>query len=232
MCGRFLLRAPPVEIAQLFEIAGPAPNFPARYNIAPTQDVTAVRFNPATGMRSLDALRWGLVPPWAKELAFGNRCINARSEGLADKAAFRDAFAERRCLIPVSGFYEWRRTGAGKTPYVILPADGDLFVFAGLWERWRDPVSFGIVRSCTIVTCAPNEAMATLHDRMPVILDQASWSTWLGEMPATPSELTALLRPCRPARLRLEPVSARVNNVRNDDPSLADPMRADGGLLA
>lgn len=231
MCGRFLLRAPPVEIAAIFDIPGPVANFPPRYNIAPMQDLMAVRFNPATGRRSLDPLRWGLVPRWAEDPGFGAKCINARAEGLAGKPAFRDAFARRRCLVPANGFYEWRRTGRTRTPYAIQPRDGGLFAFAGLWEGWRDPVTRDILRSCTIITCPANAAVAAIHDRMPVILEPADWSAWLGETATAPDALQALLRPLPADRMRIDPVGTRVNNVRNDDPSLVEPMQAEGGML-
>jgi putative SOS response-associated peptidase YedK len=231
MCGRFLLRASAAEIAGIADIPEPVADFAPRYNIAPMQDVVAVRFNPATGRRSLDALRWGLVPLWAKDPSFGARSVNARAEGIETKPTFREAFAQRRCLIPVSGFYEWRRSGPGKTPYVILPKDGGLFFLAGLWERWRDPTTGEILRSCTIITCPPNPAIAPIHDRMPVIPAPDTWRRWLGEIPARQDELLALLRPCPADAFRIEPVGTRVNNVRNDDPSLIDPMRAEGGLM-
>src|SRR5258708_26808455 len=131
MCGRFLNKLPPEETARLFRTKGVAPNYPARFNIAPTDPILAVRFDPKSGQRSLDALRWGLVPHFAKDLSMGARFINARAETVATLPAFRDAFKRHRCLIPASGFYEWRKDGKTKTPYAIVPTDGPLFAFAG-----------------------------------------------------------------------------------------------------
>jgi hypothetical protein len=138
MCGRYLNSLPVAEIAHVFGTRNALPNYPARYNIAPTQPVLTVRFNPQTKERSLDPLRWGLVPHWAKDVSFGARCINARAETVATTPAFRDAFKSRRCLIPASDFYERKKTGTTKTPYAILPEGDPLFAFAGLWENWRD----------------------------------------------------------------------------------------------
>lgn len=232
MCGRFLNDIPVSETARLFRTRNPLPNYPARYNIAPTQPVLAVRFNPATGERSLDALRWGLVPHWAKDLSFGARCINARAETLATSPAFRDAFKSRRCLVPAGGFYEWQKTGAAKTPYAILPEGEPLFAFAGLWENWRDKAQGEAaewVRTCTIVTGEPNALLAPIHNRMPVILAQEAWARWLGEEPAETAALQALLKPFPAERMRAYPIGTRVNSVRNDDVGLLAPMMAEGG---
>lgn len=230
MCGRFLNKLPVAEIARIFEVTAPLPNYPERYNLAPTQPILAVRLNPTTGQRSLDTLRWGLVPHWAKDLSIGARLINARAETLAKTPSFRDAFARRRCLIPASGFYEWQKNAEGKQPYAIVPADEPLFAFAGLWENWRDRDAGEAapwLRSCTIVTGPANALLAPIHDRMPVILPRQAWGAWLGEIPASP---TALLVPFPAERMRAYPVSPRVNNVRNDDSSLADPVMAEGGI--
>jgi len=233
MCGRFLNRLPPAETARLFATKNVAPNYPARFNIAPTDPVLAVRFNAKTGERSLDALRWGLVPYWAKDLSIGARLINARAETLATVPAFRDAFERRRCLIPASGFYEWRKDGRTRTPYAIVPADEPLFAFAGLWENWRDS-SAGAdapwLRSCTIVTAEPNALLAPIHERMPAILPREAWAQWLGEAQADAAALQALLTPYPAERMRLYPVAPRVNSVKNDDPSLIEPLLAEGGV--
>jgi putative SOS response-associated peptidase YedK len=222
MCGRFLNRLPASETARIFGTAGAVPNWPARYNLAPTQAVLAVRYNPETRERPLDPLRWGLIPFWAKDVKIGATCINAKAETVAEKPAFRDAFKNRRCLIPADGFYEWRKTDGGKVPYAIVPKDG-VFAFAGLWERWKDPASQEVVRSCTIVTGRPNELVAPIHDRMPVILPPEAWPRWLGEEPATRDELLELLQPYPADRMRAYPISTRVNSVRNDEPALLEP---------
>lgn len=233
MCGRFLNSLPPAEIARLFATTNVAPNYPARFNIAPTDPVLAVRVNPKTGQRSLDTLRWGLVPHWAKDLSMGARLINARAETLATLPAFRDAFEHRRCLIPAGGFYEWKKDGKTRTPYAVVPTDAPLFAFAGLWENWRDRSTEDApwVRSCTIVTTSANALVAPIHDRMPAILPREAWAQWLGEAPADAAALQALLQPCPVERMRLYPVSPRVNSVKNDDPSLADPLLATGGVM-
>src|SRR5579885_3638421 len=160
MCGRFLNRTPAAETARIFGTTNPVPNFPPRYNLAPTEGVLAVRFNPDDGRRHLDVLRWGLVPIFAKDRSIGNKLINARSESIAETPAFKDAFVRRRCLIPADGFYEWKKGVSGKEPYAVVPVGDPLFAFAGLWDRWRDPNTQEIVRSCTIITCPANEALA------------------------------------------------------------------------
>jgi putative SOS response-associated peptidase YedK len=223
MCGRFLNKLPAAEIARTFGTRGPLANYPARYNIAPTDPVLTVRFNPKTKERTLDPLRWGLVPHWAKDLKFGARTINARAETVATMPAFRDAFAERRCIIPASGFYEWKRTGIGKQPYAIVPTDAPLFAFAGLWDGWRDRTAGGgaeWIRTCAIVTGEPNELMAPIHDRMPVILPEDTWAMWLGEEPTEKDELLGMLKPFSAERMRAYPISSKVNSVKNDEPSL------------
>jgi putative SOS response-associated peptidase YedK len=226
MCGRFLNKLPPEETARWFSTKGVAPNYPARFNIAPTDQMLAVRFDQKKGERSLDALRWGLVPHFAKDLSSGARFINARAETVASLPAFRDAFQRRRCLIPASGFYEWRKDGKTKTPYVILPTDAPLFAFAGLWENWRDRAGGDDarwIRTCTIITAEPNELLAPIHDRMPAILPREAWAQWLGEAPADAASLKALLRPYPAEHMRAYPISPRVGSVKNDDPSLLAP---------
>jgi putative SOS response-associated peptidase YedK len=223
MCGRFLNKLPAAEIARIFGTRNPLPNYPARYNIAPTDPVLTVRFIPRTKERTLDALRWGLVPHWAKDLKLGSRMINARAETVATMPAFRDAFAERRCIIPASGFYEWQKTGTAKHPYAIVPEGEPLFAFAGLWENWRDRAgSEGAqwVRTCSIITGEPNELVAPIHNRMPVILPSEVWPQWLGEEPADKDALLSLLKPSPAERMRTYPVSTKVNSVKNDEPAL------------
>jgi putative SOS response-associated peptidase YedK len=232
MCGRYFLSRTPEEIARWFGTRSALPNFPARYNIAPTDPVLAVRFNRKSGERSLDTLRWGLVPHWAKDLKFGARAINARAESLATTPAFRDAFAARRCLVAASGFYEWKKEGGSRVPYAIMPTEEPLFAFAGLWENWRDR-SGGKdtpwIRTCSIVTGGPNALLAPIHDRMPVILPREAWPRWLGEEDTSQEELSALLAPFPPERMRIYSVSPRVNSVKNDDAGLIEPLMATGG---
>lgn len=225
MCGRFYVTRPPAAVAGLFATSGAIPNTPPRWNVAPTQDAMVVRFNPDTRTRHLDLLRWGLVPRWAKDAGIGSRLINARGESLAEKPAFRDAFAKRRCIVPADGFYEWRAgDGAkGKQAYAVALKDGTPMALAGLWEGWR--ASDGsILRSFTIVTTDANAKLRAVHDRMPVVLPETSWALWLGEEPL--GDPGALLMPAPAELFSVWPVAARVGNVRNDDAGLIerDPL--------
>jgi putative SOS response-associated peptidase YedK len=221
MCGRFLASKSPDEVARWFATRNATPNARPRYNVAPSQDVLAVRFDAEAGQRTLDALRWGLVPFWAKDIKIGYSLINAKAETVAEKPAFRDAFTVRRCLIAADGFYEWKKLDAKtRQPYAITMRDRGLFGFAGLWERWKDKASGEIVRSCTIITTTPNEVCAPLHDRMPVIIDPADYGKWLGEEPVDPVHLFGMLRPFPAEQMMSFPVDARVGNVTNDDAAL------------
>ena len=216
MCGRFTMYSSRDELARLFGFdAEDAPDLFARYNIAPTQIVAVVLLD--DGQRTLKALRWGLIPSWAKDEKIGNSLINARSETVAEKPAFRAAFKKRRCLIPTSGFYEWVATGAKKKqPLHIRMIDGRPFALAGLWERWSGAEGEP-VESCTILTTTANELMQPFHDRMPVILAPDAYEAWLD--PQTPVEaLQALLRPYPPEGMVAVPVGAYVSNPRNEGP--------------
>jgi putative SOS response-associated peptidase YedK len=224
MCGRFVQKTPLGDIQVLFETAGTVPNMPPRYNAAPTDNLAVVRFNPQTRERALDLLRWGLVPLWAKDLSFGPKCINARGETVATNNIFRDAFQRRRCLVPADGFYEWQKHGGKTQPYAIVPEDGAIFAFAGLWERWKNPADGSILRSFAIVTGLPNPLTRPIHERMPVILPQAVWPLWLGETEASPDERLALLSPYPAELMRAYPIGPAVGNVRNDTPDLLDPL--------
>src|SRR3954447_18100484 len=184
MCGRFTLRTPLTVLAEqfLFEL-GELPaetQVSPRYNVAPTQTVAAVRAD-SSGKRQLALLRWGLIPSWAKDAKIASSLINARSETLAEKPAFRTALARRRCLILADGFYEWKKEGKQKLPYYFQLAGGQPLAFAGLWDRWRGPEASGeeAVESCTIVTTTANELCGEFHDRMPVILRPTDYEVWL-----------------------------------------------------
>jgi putative SOS response-associated peptidase YedK len=215
MCGRFAPFATPVEIGDLFD-AAPV-EWPPRYNFAPTQPALACRLD-ATGARSLVPLRWGLVPSWARDLSVGVKAINARAETVADKPTFRAAFKARRCLIPASGYYEWKHEGKAKQPYFIHPkGEGGLFAFAGLWDVWSKGAE--PVESCSVITTAAGEAIRHLHERTPVVLDPSQFAAWLD--PLTPTlALRELLRPCPPERVALHLLGAAVGNVRNEGPEL------------
>ena len=224
MCGRFVQKTPLGDIRVLFETTNPVPNAAARYNAAPTDNLAVVRYNPQTRARALDLLRWGLVPLWAKDPSVGPKAINARRETIAANNLFRDAFEHRRCLVPADGFYEWQKEGGQTRPYAIVPLEGDIFAFAGLWERWRNPADGSILRSFTIVTGLPNPLCRPIHERMPVILPKAAWPLWLGEAEASPDELLALLQPYPAEKMRAYPIGKAVGNVKNDEPGLLTPL--------
>jgi putative SOS response-associated peptidase YedK len=223
MCGRYLLTTPVDALSQLFRFME-RPNLGPRYNIAPTQDVPIVRLTRDGERRELILVRWGLVPYWADDPKIGNRLINARAETIERAPAFREAYRRRRCLVPADGFFEWRKQGKTRQPLLVRRRDRAPFAFAGLWERWRQPDG-QILRSCTIVTCPPNELVAPVHDRMPAILEAGEHDRWLD--PAAGG--AELLRPCPADWLEAIEVSSRVNSPANDDPEcLAPPVPATG----
>jgi putative SOS response-associated peptidase YedK len=221
MCGRFASHRPIDEIRDLFGTVNAMPNVAPTWNMAPTRLAPVVRRNPDTGARSLDLLRWGLLPHWAKDPAKLRQPINARSETVASAPMFRDAFVRRRCIVPADAFYEWQATEGGKLPHAVARADGAMLALAGLWEGWRG-AGDEIVRSFVILTTEASDQLRFLHERMPVVLEPPDWPLWLGE---TEGDVAPLLRPSA-AALRVWPVSTRVNNVRNDDPSLLAPLGA------
>ena len=227
MCGRLAQTLPHEAMRRVFKTTNPPVNLRANFNAAPTQDLGLVRLDPDTGARRLDLLRWGLVPRWAKDLGIGTKAINARGETVAEKPMFRDAFRRRRCIVPATAFYEWKREGKAKQPFAIGLQSGEPLALGGLWERWQSPAG-ETVETFAVVTVAANEAMAAIHDRMPVILAADDWPRWLGEEgEGTPADL---VRPCPSDWLRLWPVDARVGNVRNNDPGLLADVGA-GRLL-
>jgi putative SOS response-associated peptidase YedK len=222
MCGRFTLTRSAAEIAAHFGL-GPLPELAPRFNIAPTQEAPIVRVR-SSGQRVLELRRWGLVPPWAKDVAVGARMINARVESVAERPAFRDALRRRRCLVPADGFYEWQgRTGRRRPHHLALP-DGGLFAIAGLFERWLGPGGEA-VDSFTLLTRPAQGAVAALHDRMPLIVDPAGYPAWLDRAASDPAALLAALPEALGARLVARPVDTRVNDVRNDDPACLAPAR-------
>jgi putative SOS response-associated peptidase YedK len=213
MCGRYNLYATSAEIQAFFDLFRDEDLiWPARYNIAPTQSVLAVR---QTGSHRIAVpMRWGLIPFWASDTKLAASMINARAETLAEKPAFRAAFQRRRCLIPANGFYEWQ-TGTGKTkqPFHIHQRDHQILAFAGLWERWDKGGQ--PVESCTIITTSANDLMQPLHDRMPVILPSSQWAAWLDtQVPA--SAVSNFLVPCAADDLQAVPISSLVNHVKNE----------------
>ena len=221
MCGRFSLGVDTDRLIAEFGIAAVADAHEPRYNIAPTQPVPAV-VRDDHGLR-LGSLRWGLVPHWADDASMGARMINARSETVDTKPAFRDPFRDRRCWVLADGFYEWREEGGRKVPFHFHRPDGAPFAFAGLWDRWRGDGDE--VVSCTILTTEPSDMVRPIHDRMPVILPAEARDAWL-DPGAEPQALKDLLQPY--PGLERRRVSTRVNRPENDDPSLLDPVPADG----
>ncbi len=221
MCGRFTLQTPGEEIASLFDLPS-VPILAPRYNIAPTQPIAAVRINPGADRRELTFFNWGLIPSWADDPSIGSRMINARAETAAEKPSFRAAFKYRRCIVPADGFYEWQKQAGGKQPYFIGMADGGPFGFAGLWEHWERDGSE--IESCTILTTEPNDLMATLHNRMPVILHPDDFDEWLTADVKKSDMLRHLLRPFPADPMNAYPVSTLVNNPRNEDPSCILPL--------
>jgi putative SOS response-associated peptidase YedK len=198
---------------------------PPRWNVAPTDEVLIV-VESREGRCRLGDARWGLVPSWSKGPAdVGARMINARSESLLDRPAFRRAFARHRCIVPSDGFYEWEHRDGGrvKQPWLVAPADGGLFAFAGLWEVWSADDGGPRLTSCTIVTTEANDDVRPLHDRMPAVLARDDWAAWLDRGHDDPAALVGLLRPAPAGSVVLRPVSTRVNDVRNDGPDLLDP---------
>jgi putative SOS response-associated peptidase YedK len=234
MCGRFTSTTPTSELADYFDAETDLLDDEANFNVTPTSDVRVVHED-ANGQRRLDLMFWGLVPSWAESPAMGSRLINARSETVAVKPSFRSAFRRRRCLIPVDGFYEWVQVPERKKkqPVYISSRDGTPLAFAGIWEAWRskDQSQDGDeLRSCSIITGPPNDLIAPLHDRMPMILPRDQWSNWLDPAEDRVDDLLELLQPAPESWLQWWPVSIAVNTVRNRDASLIQPAEivADG----
>lgn len=220
MCGRFTqadIEKLDRALYKLFEV----PSFEPRYNIAPTQDAAVIR--EVNRGRTIEPLRWGLIPSWANDPKIAMRTINARAESVAEKPAFKDSFASRRCVVPASGFYEWKRSGSKKQPYFIHPTEGGHFALAGLWDQWFSHTE-GPVETFTIITTDANDALAELHDRMPVILSAHDVDTWLDPENLSAVELQNLLRPAPSAVTDSYPVSTFVNKVANEGAACIEPV--------
>jgi len=245
MCGRFTLNSNPASVAELFLPINGSQNrfdFDASYNIAPTQDVLVARIKKnkepdSDSPAQLDRLRWGLVPFWAKDLKIGARMINARSETVAEKPAFRSAFKKRRCLVVADGFFEWKKTTNGKQPFFITIDGGRPFCFAGLWESWRPQASHSDtdktkdasanpIETCTVITTDANRFMQPIHDRMPVILDQDKFEVWLDPDFQSASSLKAMMKQIDSERMTAVPVSTFVNKPTNNSPQCVEPIEA------
>ncbi|MCX6396424.1 MAG: SOS response-associated peptidase [Propionibacteriales bacterium] len=263
MCGRYASSMDPEDIVEEFELrtalppGADLPRLAADYNVAPTKDVYAVLTRPprpsgdGTGSpdlpaeRQLRVLSWGLVPSWAKDPKIGSRMINARLETVAEKPAFRKAFASRRAILPADGYYEWYATDAGlsqsgtksgkpkKQPFFIRPKDSSILAMAGLYELWRDPTRadddpLRWKWTCTVITTEATDDLGRIHDRMPLMLTRDAYDDWLDPAPRPTPELLGLLRPAAPGTLEAFPVSTLVSNVANNGPELLEPLPLDG----
>ena len=214
MCGRFAFFCKGQFGYESLQLPEPPPF--ERYNIAPSQDILAMRTAPETGRSEWVLLRWGLVLFWSKEPGGKRPLINAQAEGIAAKPSFRGPVRNRRCIVPASGFYEWRRQGTGKQPYFVRPAEDEVFALAGIWDHWEGKQG-EVIESVAIITTSANELMQPIHDRMPVILEEEDVAEWIA--PETKLEKAlAMLKPCSSARMVVYPVSSLVNNARHDGP--------------
>ena len=251
MCGRYASSRRPEDLVEEFEIERSEVREPlaSDYNVAPTKEVYAVLQRPASkdgtrpAQRQLRVLTWGLVPSWAKDPSIGSRMINARVETVAEKPAYRKAFATRRCLLPADGYYEWyvledERAGEGsrtkprKQPFYIHPADGSVMAMAGLYEIWRDPTRSEddpdrFRWTCTVLTTTAEDDLGRIHDRMPLLVDRENYAAWLDPAPGDRDLLAGMLVPAAPGRLEAYPVSTLVSNVRNNGPELVEPLPAE-----
>ena len=242
MCGRYAAATDPAALVEEFEIPAPPEELlEPDYNVAPTKRVYIVVERPVQGQeasgdgdleRALVVARWGLIPSWAKDASIGSRLINARAETLGEKPAFRSAYAKRRCLVPADGFYEWYVPESGssrKQPFFIHPPDGSRLAMAGLYEWWRDPgrgeddpLAWRL--TCAVITTDATDDIGRIHDRMPMTVARADWEAWLD--PGRRADAAALIRPADAVALDAYPVSTAVNSVRNNGPSLIEPLTA------
>ena len=233
MCGRFTLRTPTETIADIFSQLS-VPEIPPSYNIAPTQNVAAIRSCKSTdnaqASQEFAWLRWGLLPSWAKDKKMGARMINARSETVHEKPAFRSAFKKRRCLILADGFYEWLSTPDGKQPMYVTMHDDRPFCMAGLWETNKQ-IDDEKIESCTIITTSANPLMTPIHDRMPVILQEDRYNMWLDPAFEDREALQDLLAPFDDTQMAVRPVSRNVNKVSHNAADCIDPVATQGNLF-
>ena len=225
MCGRFALTISPTALAKLFQLDDVS-SLEASYNIAPSQSVASVVQPEDSSERILKLFRWGLIPHWAQDSAIGNRMINARSETVAEKPAFRSAYKSKRCLIPADGFYEWQKLTTGKQPWFIHLRDQIPMAFAGLYQHWRAPDDT-VIESCTILTTAANDKIKPIHDRMPVIIDPTDFPLWLDNTTYKPKDLEKLLQPFPSDKMTTYPVSTFVNSPRNNSSQCLDQIESD-----
>ena len=224
MCGRFAQKLPSHLLLDLFKTAPFRANVKPSYNVAPTDTVMVVRATADKAAREIELMKWGLVPPWSKTGKMEFPTINAKSETAATSAVFRNAFKSRRCVVPADAFYEWHKLDSGpkpaKQPYAIARADGQPLSLAGLWDGWKNAAGEWL-HTFTIMTTTPNEAMAAIHNRMPVVLDMKDVPLWLGEIDG---DHAGLLKPCPASWLKMWKVSAKVGSVKNNDEGLLEPI--------
>lgn len=220
MCGRFALDENPLRFAEHFNLTGDVLLSPA-WNIAPSFKINTITA-PQDGARQLRTMRWGLIPAWAKDAAIGNRLSNARGETVADKPSFRSAFKYRRCLIPASGFYEWKSHQGRKQPWYMSLKSGEPMALAGLWESWQAPDG-ETLQTCCIITTSANSLMQPIHERMPVILNREQWESWLSPQERNPHHVLPFIQPCDAEPMQAWPVSTELNQVG---------LRDDAGLIA
>ncbi|MCG9890857.1 MAG: SOS response-associated peptidase [Thermosynechococcaceae cyanobacterium MS004] len=221
MCGRFTLAKTPEQIAEAFSLPE-VPDFPLRYNIAPSQPVGVIVQGRESDRREFRLMQWGLIPSWVKDPSKFANLINARAETVAEKPSFRSAFKYRRCLIPADGFYEWQKVkGGSKQPFHFTLTGNSIFAFAGLWESWNDFETF------TILTTTANALLATIHDRMPVVLEPENYALWLDPSVQDPRQLVGFLKPYSDEPMQAIPVSTRVNSAQVDDALCIEPLHQD-----
>lgn len=223
MCGRYRLSRRKQIIEEHFDCVSREEDWTPRYNIAPTQPVPVIRQSPKGPVRDLSLMKWGLIPHWAKTPSIATNAINAKSETAVTKPAFHDPLRLRRCLIPADGFYEWAKTANGKQPYCFEVNEGELFAFAGLWDGWKS-ADGRWMKTCSVLTTTPNAVTATVHDRMPVILDPDQYDRWLDPGMHNIEAISQLLKPYDARLMRCYRVSSRVNHVANDDEECSRPV--------
>lgn len=227
MCGRIVLSSAPHQLAEQFFL-DVVPELEPRYNICPGQDIPAVVPNPSSEGRLISQLKWGLELPWARDTGSEPKLINARSETVLDKPAFREAFRQRRCLVPADGFYEWQKRPDGRQPYYFCGRERTPLALAGIWEE-REYPGGRVMRTCSLLTTTANSLMRPVHHRMPVILPRQDWNFWLDLPPAQAETLLDLLKPLPAEMMRSWPVSRRVNSPANDGPACVEPVWDDQG---
>jgi putative SOS response-associated peptidase YedK len=222
MCTRYSLTSPPEAVRATFAYRD-TPNFPIRYNIAPTQDIGVVCVD-ADGQRRFRMMRWGLLPSFVRDPKAGPPMINARAEGISTKSAFCSAFAERRCLVPADGFYEWTGPKGARRPFLVRPRKGGRIAFAAIWERWRDRAG-GEIDSVAIITCDANATVTPLHDRMPVVLRLEHFEAWLDCKTTELKAAQDMLQPAPDDLLEAIEMHPQINDSRRDEPGIQQPLQ-------